>query len=155
MFMRIYSGCVYVSSAVTCKRRPVYLVWHCYGIYDHQHCSCLCHSVYNELLKTSTELRKTNSELRKTSEEVRSLKTRLAIVENRQDPIEGSLGLLTEVTERHAAQLAPVVVNVDQKPTQARELDMVRGVDTVKDFQHIYFVCCETVTGTTVQYEYQ
>lgn len=146
MFKRAYSRCVCVSSAGTTKRRPiplltVYLAWYCYGIYNHPHCSCLCRSVYNELLKTSSELRKTSSDLLKTSKEVRSLKTRLAVVENRQDPIEGSLGLLTEVTERHAAQLAPVVVNVDQKPALARELDMVRGVDTAKDFQHMYCIC--------------
>lgn len=61
----------------------------------------------------------------------------MAIIESRHEPLEGSIGLLAEVTERHAAQLAPVVINVDQEPALARDLDMVRGVDEVKDFQHM------------------
>lgn len=72
----------------------------------------------------------------------------MAIVESRQDPLEGSIALLAEVTERHAAQLAPVVVDVDQKPALARDLDTVRGVDTVIDFQQ-HVNTCVTVAGTT------
>ena len=66
------------------------------------------------------------SELKSVKKTLVSLQRRANIDPDGVDLLEVSVALLIEVAERHNAQLAPVVINVEKQPTLARYLDMVR-----------------------------